>query len=100
MSIKGHKDEDAVLCTPDKTYALRSVVLSNSVLVVTPPVGASGNPDTDVVIQDTIHEVLELIPTLPRLQRLNGMLRGREYDEGHDEDEDMVVDDYNGHSVR
>ncbi|KIP11526.1 hypothetical protein PHLGIDRAFT_99307 [Phlebiopsis gigantea 11061_1 CR5-6] len=98
LSIKGNKDEDAVLCTLDKTYALRSVVLSNSVLVVTPPVDASGDPDTDVVIQDTIHEVLELVPTLPRLQRLNGMLRGREYDEGHDEDEDIVVDDSNGHT--
>ena len=76
-----------MLCTASKTYALRSVVLSNSVLVVTPP-PAEGSRE-DVVIRDTIHEVLELVPTLPRLQKLSGMLRGREYDEGHDEDEDM-----------
>lgn len=75
-----------MLCTANKTYALRSVILSNSVLVVTPP--AEGSQE-DVVIRDTIHEVLELVPTLPRLQKLSGMLRGREYDEGHDEDEDM-----------
>ncbi|KAI0790829.1 sister chromatid cohesion protein Dcc1 [Abortiporus biennis] len=93
-SIKGQTTEDAVLCTANKTYALRSVVLSNSVLVVTPPMNNSeGNPDTDVVIRDELHEILELVPCVPKLQGLRGMLRGRVYDEGHeDEDEDMDED--------
>ena len=84
-----------MFCTESKTYTLRQVVLSNSVLVVTPPVDASSSSGSskDVVIRDTIHEVLEPIPTLPKLQKLNGLLRGREYDEGQDEDEDMYTDD-------
>ncbi|THH32287.1 hypothetical protein EUX98_g1901 [Antrodiella citrinella] len=91
-TIKGQTNDDAVLCTTNKTYAIRSIVLSNSVLVVTRPDDAStvgsGWEQEDVVIRDTLHEVLELVPSVPRLQVLNGLLRGREYDEGH-EDEDM-----------
>ncbi|KAH9914024.1 uncharacterized protein B0H18DRAFT_1125886 [Fomitopsis serialis] len=34
-SIKGNPDEDAVLCTANKTYTIRSIVLSNSVIVAT-----------------------------------------------------------------
>lgn len=45
----------------------------------------------DVVIQDTLHEVLELVPSIPRLQVLNGLLRGREYDEGHEDEDEMDV---------
>lgn len=93
--IKGDQVEDAVFCTESKTYALRSVVLSNSVLVTTGPVDASAStePSKNVVIRDTVHEVLELVPSLPRLQKLNSLLRGQEYDEGHDEDEGMYGDD-------
>ena len=69
-------------------------------LVVTPPsIDASDDASNDIFIRDTIHEILELVPTLPKLQKLSGMLRGREYDEGHDEDDDMVVDDEDGQPV-
>lgn len=68
-------------------------------LVVTPPPDTAGNTSEDIVIRDTVHEVLELVPSLPRLQRLNGMLRGREYDEGH-EDEEMDIDENESQSVR
>lgn len=68
-------------------------------LVVTPPDGASEESSYDVVIRDTIHEVLEVVPTLPRLQRLSGMLRGREYDEGHEDDDDVDMEDDEGRLV-
>ena len=97
--IKGQPNEDAVLCTETKTYALRSVVLSNSMLVVTPPTDSMNASERDVVIRDQIHDVLELVPTLPRLQKLGGLLRGREYDEGHS-DEEMDVDDAGDRPVR
>ncbi|EIN11786.1 hypothetical protein PUNSTDRAFT_131939 [Punctularia strigosozonata HHB-11173 SS5] len=83
LEIKGHPTEDAVLCTANRTYALRSVVLSNSVLVVTPRVE---HEDGDVVIQDTVNEVLELQPTVPKVHVLRSLLRGRDYD-GEFEDE-------------
>ncbi|KAI0344567.1 hypothetical protein BDW22DRAFT_1060919 [Trametopsis cervina] len=89
LTIRGQGDENAVLCTPDKTYSLRSVVLSNSVLVVSP----SPHSKEDVVIRDQLHEILEPVPCLPRLQKLKSLLRGREYDEGHEDEEDHSDED-------
>ena len=97
--IKGAPEEDAVLCTADKTYTIRSVVLSNSVCVVTPdpslPSAEEEEEDEsveEVFIRDQLREVIELVPSVPRLHKLKSLLRGREYDEGH-EDEDMVSGD-------
>ena len=85
LSIKGHPTEDAVVCTADKTYTLRSVALSNTVLVVTP---SRTDPDGTVHVRDQLHEVLELVPSVPKLHKLSVLLRGMEYDEG---DEDRRV---------
>lgn len=67
---------------------MRSVILSNSVLVVTPPPDASSMdfPDDAVVIRDQVNEIMELAPAVPKLYTLSTMLRGREYSQ---EDEDM-----------
>jgi len=78
LTIKGHPDEDAVLCTADKTYALRSVVLSNSILVATAPSSCERH---DVVIRDQLSEIVELTLSIPKLHKLSGMLKGMEYDE-------------------
>jgi sister chromatid cohesion protein DCC1 len=85
LSIKGHPTEDAVLCTSEKTYAVRSVTLSNTVLVVTP---SRSDPDGTIHIRDQLHEVLELVPVVPKLHKLSVLLRDMEYDEG---DEDRQV---------
>lgn len=90
MTIKGQNNEDAVLCTVDKTYSLRSVVLSNSILVVAPHQARAS--DT-IVICDQLNEILELVPSVPKLHKLEGLLRGMEYDEGQ-EDADL---DTGGH---
>ena len=57
LEIKGQSGEDAVLCTTDKTFSVRSVTLSNSILVVTPPSDASSMDFTDdaVVIRDQVN---------------------------------------------
>ena len=92
LTIKGQGNEDAVLCTSDKTYNLRSVVLSNSVLVVTrPPIGSVEDGDA-IVIRDQLNEIIELVPTVPKLHKLTSLLKGLEYDEGH-EDVDMDTGD-------
>ena len=91
LTIKGQANEDAVLCTSDKTYNLRSVVLSNSVLVVTrPPIGSMEDGDA-IVIRDQLNEIIELVPTVPKLHKLTSLLKGLEY-EGH-EDVDMDTGD-------
>lgn len=80
FSIKGETTEDAVLCTEDKTYAIRSVVLSNSVLVVTRDVEEEWEDEGGtVVIRDTLNEILELTATVPKMAKLSSLLRGREY---------------------
>lgn len=94
LCIKGNVNEDAVLCTADKTYAIRSVVLSNSVLVV-----SSAPEENRVLIRDQRHEILEVLPAVPRLHKLGSLLRGREYDEGH-EDEDEILSDDDGEEGR
>lgn len=87
-AIKGNPAEDAVLCADDKTYSIRSVSLSNSVLVVTP-----GETEDQIVIRDTSHELLQVAPILPKVHRLAGLLRGREYDEGREDLDDDMLDD-------
>jgi len=94
LTIKGNPNEDAVLCTSNKTYAVRSVVLSNSVLVVTRPPILTGDGEGDaIVIRDQVNEILELVPSVPRLHKLGTMLRGWEYDEDEGQDDiDVDVD--------
>ena len=58
-------------------------------LVVTRPDLTGGNEE-EVVIRDTLHEFLELVPSVPKLQVLDVLLRGQQYDDGHD---DEVMED-------
>lgn len=89
MTIRGQGGEDAVLCTSDTTYMMRSVQLSNSVIVVTPPDASSMDMDDDkIVIRDQINEIIELTPVVPKLQKLRALLRGSEYDENAVEEDD------------
>lgn len=69
-------------------------MLSNSVLVVTP----TSNPD-EVAIRGQLHEILEPVPCLPKLQKLGSLLRGREYDEGHEDEELDDAEEYRPVSV-
>ena len=85
--IKGGPEDDAVLCTPDKTYNVRSVTLSNSVLLVSPSPHIEGS-ENQVVIQDGLNELLELVPAVPKLQRMNVLLKEHEWEEGLEDDDD------------
>ncbi|KAE9410644.1 hypothetical protein BT96DRAFT_1012143 [Gymnopus androsaceus JB14] len=78
LKIKGKPGEDAVLCTKDKTYAIRAVSLSNSILVVTSP------PDSE------LNEILELTQTIPKLHKLNALLKGKEYGEDEEDNDDSM----------
>jgi sister chromatid cohesion protein DCC1 len=88
LKVKGQANEDAVLCTNDKTFSMRSVVLSNSILVVTSPPDMSSSEFSNdaVVIHDQVSEIMEITPSVPKLHKLSTLLGGREYDEGHDND--------------
>jgi sister chromatid cohesion protein DCC1 len=94
LTIKGQSNEDAVLCTADKTFGMRSIGLSNTILVVTPfPDNCSTEFAEDaVVIRDQLNEVIELIPAVAKLQKLSVLIRDRLYDEGNEEE----VEEHNG----
>ena len=47
-------------------------------------------------IQEGLHEILELTPTVPKLHRLRGMLRGMEWDEGQEEGDVDLQEDHDG----
>lgn len=78
-----------MLCTKDKTYTIRSVTLSNSYCVLTPSIQEEKG---DAVIRGNIQQILELTASVPKLHKLNALLRGREYD-GLTEDEEIKVED-------
>lgn len=59
-------------------------------MVTPPPDTALEFSEDVVVIRDQVNEILELTPTVPRIQKLVSLLRGREYDETNEDD---VVDD-------
>jgi hypothetical protein len=82
LEIKGREGDDAVLCTESKTYALRSVNVSNSLHVATgsEEMTYAGIGD-ELFLNEAIHEIMELVPTVPKLDRLKGALHGSEYGE-------------------
>lgn len=86
-AIKGNPTENAVLCTNDRTYSIRSVSLSNSILIVGP-----GEAQDQIAIRDTNRELLQVSPVLPKVHKLAGLLRGREYDEGREDLDDGLFD--------
>ena len=83
LTIKGGPEDDAVLCTSDRTYNIRSVTLSNSILVVS----SIPHIEDQVVIQDSLNELLELVPSVPKLHRMNVLLQEHVWEEGHEEDD-------------
>ncbi|XP_072965569.1 uncharacterized protein [Typha angustifolia] len=94
VTVRGQPDEEAVLCTPCATYAMKFVGTSNSVFLVPP-----GEPDpptvkydcnesvaNDVAMPDAVASVLkvakgniELVQAAPRLDKLKSLLNKRPY---------------------
>ncbi|RSH90931.1 hypothetical protein EHS25_010107 [Saitozyma podzolica] len=95
LTIKGRPGDEAVLCTPDSTFLLRTVTISNSILVCRNPssqhssdpsstattfstdtsIGTpQGGPPT-LEIRDVCHSILEPLPCAPNLERIRKLLR-------------------------
>lgn len=69
---------------------MRSIGLSNTLLVVTPAPDdcASQFADDAVVIRDQLKEIIELTPSVPKLHKLSKLLKDGQYDEGLEEDDE------------
>ena len=82
LSIRGSRDDEAVLCTADKSFVVRKIESSNTSLILAPRAagsasGGAGGGATALSVAATATCTYELIPTLPRLDRL-GELLGKE----------------------
>ncbi|ADV25745.1 sister chromatid cohesion protein DCC1 [Cryptococcus gattii E566] len=83
LTIKGRPSDDATLCTADSTFLLRTVGISNSLLVCLPPspddLSYSFTKDEKdrptLQIRDICHQVLECVPVAPNLERIRTVLR-------------------------
>ncbi|OBZ81941.1 Sister chromatid cohesion protein DCC1 [Choanephora cucurbitarum] len=70
--IKGLPEDEAVLCTNRKTYSVRQVNTSNSMLIVT-------DDQLDITIHDDLSNTIELIPCLARTSRIDDLLAESSY---------------------
>ncbi|KAF3778765.1 Sister chromatid cohesion protein [Nymphaea thermarum] len=92
--IRGEPDEEAVLCTSSKTYALKFVSTSNSVFLV-PPNGChsvGAETETEMDVTDSAASVVKLAPghmelvlVAPKLEKLKTLLKQRVYKGDYDD---------------
>ncbi|RAL53976.1 hypothetical protein DM860_004447 [Cuscuta australis] len=90
VTLRGQPDEDAVLCTESKTYALKFVGTSNSVCLIPPTDQSisedattllSSNDKTTVVssVLKVAPSCMELVEVAPRLDKLKMLLSKNPY---------------------
>ncbi|KAI9092988.1 hypothetical protein K1719_027511 [Acacia pycnantha] len=89
--LRGQPDEDAVLCTPSKTYSIKFVGTSNSVFLVPPNQSEYHQPPQEIDShnhhdQKAVASVIKLVPgnmelveVAPRLDKLKSLLSENPY---------------------
>lgn len=91
VHIKGEPDEEAVLCTSNKTYAVKFVGSSNTMFMVPPDSSKEGNSDRPLketnaagacaLISFAAPGYMELVETAPRVDTLRALLSRNKYDQ-------------------
>ncbi|KAF7154607.1 hypothetical protein RHSIM_Rhsim01G0145000 [Rhododendron simsii] len=86
VTLRGQPDEDAVLCTRSKTYAVKFVGTSNSVLLIPPldqSVSCGDTEDYDKKLIAPVFKVapgvMELVEVAPRIDKLKALLSEHPY---------------------
>ncbi|CAH1416012.1 unnamed protein product [Lactuca virosa] len=85
VSLRGQPDEDAVLCTQSKTYAIKFVGTSNSVFLVPPSDQFSVNeegedPESNAAsVLKVAPGTMELVEVAPRIDKLKLLLSENPY---------------------
>lgn len=67
------------------------MTLSNSILVVSSRPDVDDGNEDQVFIQESLNELLELVPAVPKLHRVNVLLKGHEWEEGQEDEEGFGV---------
>lgn len=81
LTIKGKPSDDAVICTQDRTFQLRSISVSNSLLLFQQRKRRDTDEDvsteeTTLELKSTVREIMELLPMVPKLDRIETLLKG------------------------
>ncbi|KAI3444862.1 hypothetical protein Pfo_001527 [Paulownia fortunei] len=86
VTLRGQPDEDAVLCTASKTYAVKFVGTSNSVFLIPPSDKVSelcnNKDDNNMVVASVIKVApgyMELVEVAPKLDKLKLLLSQNPY---------------------
>lgn len=86
VTLRGQPDEDAVLCTASKTYAVKFVGTSNSVFLIPPTDKVSelckNKDDNSMVVASVIKVApgcMELVEVAPKLEKLKLLLSQNPY---------------------
>ncbi|BBM99421.1 sister chromatid cohesion protein DCC1 [Marchantia polymorpha subsp. ruderalis] len=101
LTIKGGREDEAVLCTSKATFAMKFVSTSNTVLLVPPsPRGSDGCdaevdedlPRAEVGIVATASGHIELVETAPRLENLQALVSRRPFKDDENLGEEEAED--------
>ncbi|XP_051150503.1 uncharacterized protein LOC127264911 [Andrographis paniculata] len=82
VTLRGQPDEDAVLCTPSKTYAVKFVGSSNSVFLIPPSELYYSNDDDSLAVAPVLKVAsgcMELVEAAPKLDKLKFLLNQNPY---------------------
>ncbi|KAK4520098.1 uncharacterized protein ATC70_008228 [Mucor velutinosus] len=82
--IKGLADDEAVLCTESKTYIVRQVNTSNSLLLTTKDPMSNQH-----IVHDDMSSTIELLPCIARLNRIDELLKESSYS-GSENERDVI----------
>ncbi|CAO1623886.1 unnamed protein product [Parajaminaea phylloscopi] len=87
LVINGRNQDEAVLCTSSKTYALREISQSNSLLLCSIDEVQQKDAESDgkamLVVRSNTSSIFELSPAVPRLERITSLLQDSMF-EGRD----------------
>lgn len=98
VTLRGLPDEDAVLCTKSKTYAIKFVGNSNSMFLI-PPSNSPCFIQDDDANDDKVSVIklapgnMELVEVSPKLDKLKQLLLERPFGPGEVDDAMMMDDD-------
>lgn len=79
VSLKGSPDDEVVLTTPTRTYAVRMLETTNILLMAPTNSWSAGSGCTSLQIPIAAHSTLEVVRTAPRTSSLRALLALRPY---------------------
>ncbi|RWR86078.1 Sister chromatid cohesion protein Dcc1 [Cinnamomum micranthum f. kanehirae] len=91
VTIRGQPNEEAVLCTPSTTFALKFISNSNSLFLIPPTTTDRTDPVKSASVLKIAPGNMELVQVAPKLDKLKTLLCQKPYRAEEEEDEDDEI---------